>query len=64
MKKPRAGNYIYKGLEIPINAKIITDKKGRECYLFGIEGNIANLKYIDNSEILNINYNLICKLLK
>jgi hypothetical protein len=35
-KKCKAGNMLYKGHEIPINAKIIKDKNGEECYLSGI----------------------------
>jgi hypothetical protein len=32
----RAGNHMHKGFEIPINAKLITDKNGEECYLSGV----------------------------
>lgn len=31
----RAGNHMYKGFEIPQNAKMIIDKNGEECYLSG-----------------------------
>lgn len=57
--KPRAGSYIYKDCEIPINAKIITDKNGRECYLSAICGDEATVRYIDNGEIIIVLYNRI-----
>ena len=60
----RAGNKIYKGLEIPYNAKIIKDKKGKECYLSGISGNDAILKYIETDKFLTVSYELIKDKLK
>lgn len=57
--KARAGSYIYKDCEIPINAKIITDKNGRECYLSAICGDDVTMKYIDNGEIIIVPYDRI-----
>jgi hypothetical protein len=47
----RSGSKIYKGVEVPINAKIYLDKKGREFRLFSINETI-NFVYIDNNEIV------------
>ena len=47
----RSGAKIYKGVEVPINAKIYLDKKGREFRLFSINETI-NFVYIDNNEIV------------
>lgn len=55
----RAGNKIYKGKEIPYYAKIIKDKNGKECYLSGISGNDATLKYIETGKFLTVPYELI-----
>ena len=55
----KAGNKIYKGVQIPYNAKIIKDKNGKECYLSGINGNDVYIKYIDTQKIITVNYELI-----
>ena len=55
----KAGNKIYKGLEIPYNAKIIVDKQGKECYAIGINQNDVYIKYIDTQKIITVNYELI-----
>ena len=46
----RSGSKIYKGVEVPINAKIYLDKKGREFRVYSINETI-NFVYIDNKEI-------------
>lgn len=47
----RSGSKIYKGVEVPLNAKIYIDKKGREFRLYSINETI-NFVYIDNNEIV------------
>lgn len=42
--KARAGSYIYKGVEVPINAKLFTIKSGQECYMAGLK--VEGIKYI------------------
>jgi hypothetical protein len=49
--KSRAGSRIYKGVEVPINAKIYIDKKGREFRLYSINETI-NFIYLDNNQIV------------
>jgi hypothetical protein len=37
VKDCKAGNMLYKGYEIPQQAKLFTDKFGEECYLAGVQ---------------------------
>jgi penicillin V acylase-like amidase (Ntn superfamily) len=56
---PRCGCSIYKGVEVPTSAKIITDKYNREGYFIGTEKNQYYFKYIDNNEIRIFEYEQI-----
>ena len=59
----RAGSKMYKGLEVPINAVINTNKVGREFYISGICYNTAFCRYIDSGEIIEIKSSLVSKYL-
>ena len=63
----KAGNRLYKGVEIPFNAKVCIDKNGTEFYVSGTnnDNGIWNciIKYILTGEIKLVSYNLIEKYL-
>ena len=59
----RAGSKIYKGVEVPINAVINTNKVGREFYISGLCYNTAFCRYIDTGEIIEVKSNLVSKYL-
>jgi len=46
-KHPRSGSKFYKGVEIPINAKIYISKTNREFILYAINS-IVEFMYIDD----------------
>lgn len=52
--KPRAGNKIHNGKQVPITAEILTSQLGREFYLTGITEKGYLIKFIDNDEFKNI----------
>jgi hypothetical protein len=56
MVKARPGSRMYKGIEVPENATIHTNKHGREFYECGrdLVNRVAHVKMIDTSEILTI----------
>lgn len=64
---PKAGSKMYKGVEIPINAKIFTIESGHECYLTGLHISdhvtFALVYVIDKKIIINVDYNKIKKYL-
>lgn len=66
-KKARAGNGFYKGVEIPLSAKIFTIKSGQECYLSGITNDNgiwkASVFVIDNLKFVERTYSEIEKYL-
>jgi hypothetical protein len=47
----KCGNKLYKGKEVPINAKI-EEHQGRECYLSGLDYEFKYVKFIDTGEII------------
>lgn len=59
----RAGSKMYRGIEVPINAVINTNKVGREFYISGLCYNTAFCRYIDSGEVLEINSSLVSKYL-
>ena len=54
---------MYRGIEVPINAVINTNKVGREFYISGLCYNTAFCRYIDSGEVLEINSSLVSKYL-
>jgi hypothetical protein len=66
----RAGNKIYKGVEIPFSANPFFTKTGRECYYLarfiddesGIEK--AKVRFLDTMEIRVVDWLLINKYIK
>lgn len=58
--KIRCGCSIYKGVEVPTAAKIITDKNNREGYFIGtVNASDYYFKYIDNNEVRIFKYEQI-----
>ena len=53
----KCGQRIYKGLPIPIVAKIQTSELGREFYVTSITMEIMTIRFIDDGSFKNIKYN-------
>jgi hypothetical protein len=62
----RPGSRMYKGIEIPENATIHTNKHGREFYECGrdLVNKVAHVKMIDTSETLTIKLEIAERYLK
>ena len=52
----KAGNKMYKGVEIPFNAKVQTNKVGKEFYVSGVETNKVIMRYIESGELVEVSY--------
>jgi len=62
-KHPRSGSKFYKGVEIPINAKIYLSKTNREFILYAIN-TIVEFMYIDDLTRFKIELDKGLKFLK
>ena len=66
----RPGNILYKGIEIPANARIFKTKTGRECYYVGrfidedTRAEKAYVRFLDTMEIRAVDWLLINKYIK
>jgi len=66
----RPGNKIYKGVEIPANAKPFLTKTGRECYYVGRfideedRSEKAFVRFLDTMEVRVVDWLLINKYVK
>ncbi len=63
--KARAGSHIYKGVEMPINAKLFTIKSGQECYLSGSSYEngkwLARVFVFELDKLIQVDYDKIKK---
>lgn len=65
MARLRAGiQRIENGIEIPFGAIEFLSKSGRKCYLSGICGDVATVRYIDDGAFVEVSYLKIVNLLK
>ena len=66
----RAGNKMYKGIEIPASAKPFVTKTGRECYYTGrfvdeeTGAEKAKVRFLDTMEVRVVDWLLINKYIK
>jgi hypothetical protein len=59
----RSGTKLHNGKEIPKNAKVFKSKAGLDCYIVGVDGDMATVKYIDTEEYKQIEFKIITKYL-